>query len=294
MSPSPSEYWQGELVLDARALLGEGPVWDAAASVLYWVDIDRCLVHRFDPATGEDETMDAVEPAGAVVPRAAGGLALARKSGFAFVERWGAPPRTIAAVETDRLDTRMNDGACDRRGRFWAGTMETSLATGKGSLYRLERDGSVTRVLADVTCSNGIGWSLDDRTMFYVDTGKGAVDAFDFDLESGAISRRRRVVEVDRADGLPDGLVVDAEGCLWVALWEGWAVHRYAPDGTLLGAVEMPAARLTKCAFGGPALDELYVTTAAPDEPDPRQPHAGGIFLARPGVAGQPATPFAG
>jgi sugar lactone lactonase YvrE len=129
--------------------------------------------------------------------------------------------------------------------------------------------------------------------MYYVDTPTGRVDAFDFEPESGTIANRRMLIEVDPADGHPDGLVVDAEGCLWLALWEGWAVRRYRPDGTLAGVVDVPVARVTKCAFGGAGLDDLYVTTARPSAPAADQPHAGGLFLARPGVSGLPATPFA-
>ena len=149
-------------------------------------------------------------------------------------------------------------------------------------------------MLANVTISNGIGWSPDDTVMYYIDTPTLGVDAFDYDADSGSISNRRRLVTIEEAAGQPDGLTVDAEGCMWVALWEGWAVHRYSPDGRLVGVVDVPVARVTKPAFGGAALDELYITTAAPDLPDEKQPHAGGIFLARPGVHGLPANTYAG
>jgi sugar lactone lactonase YvrE len=149
-------------------------------------------------------------------------------------------------------------------------------------------------MLHDVTISNGIAWSPDDTVMYYTDTPTRDVDAFDYDAESGAISNRRRVATIEEGAGSPDGLVVDEDGCIWVALWNGWAVRRYSPDGTLQGVVEVPAARVTKPAFGGAALDELYITSAASDALDPQQPHAGGIFLARPGVRGLPANVYAG
>lgn len=288
------ERWQVELVLDAKALLGEGPVWDDSSRLLYWVDIDRCEIHRFDPVTSEDLKLYVGEPVGAVALRAGGGLVFARKSGFAVLDAWGSLPRAIAEVESARDDTRMNDSACDSRGRFWAGTMHVDLEPGHGSLYRLDPDLTVTQMLTRVSISNGIAWSLDDTTMYYVDTPTGGIDAFDFDLEAGTIRERRRIVTIDPADGLPDGLVVDAAGCLWLGLWDGWAVRRYTPDGELLGVVDVPVARVTKCAFGGPELDDLYVTTAAPDEPDARQPNAGGVFCARTGVRGVRAHRFGG
>ncbi len=289
----PPEHWKAELVLDARAVLGEGPVWDETASVLYWVDINQAAIHRYDPVSGENLTVDVGEPVGAVALCAGGQLVLARKSGFALLDEWGSPPRPFAAVESDREDTRMNDGACDARGRFWAGTMHAGLEAGHGSLYRLDPDATVSPMLTGVSISNGIAWSPDDTTMYYVDTPTGGIDAFEFDSAAGTISGRRRIVTIDPQHGSPDGLVVDAAGCLWVALWEGWAVRRYAPNGDLLGVVEVPSARVTKCAFGGPELDDLYVTTASPDEPDAAQPHAGGVFRARTGVRGLPANRFA-
>jgi sugar lactone lactonase YvrE len=286
--------WHAELVVDAHARLGEGPVWCAGEQVLYWVDIDLGRIHRFDPATGRDAHMDVGEPVGAVTPTRSGGLVLAAKSGFAQIEAWLQPPQRLAEVEADRLETRMNDGACDSRGRFWAGTMHVRADPGHGSLYRLDQNGTVTLMVQDVSISNGIAWSPDDTVMYYVDTPSGGVDAFDFDREDGTISNRRRMIDVARADGQPDGLVVDAEGHLWLALWDGWSVRRYRPDGVVVAVVGVPCARVMKCAFGGPGLNALYITTASPDAPAADQPHAGGLFLAHPGVTGLPATPFAG
>ena len=286
------ERWTAELVLDARARLGEGPVWDAGAGELLWVDVLAGLVHRFDPGSGADRLLEVGQPVGAVVPRAAGGYALAVRDGFAVADGDGV--RLVAEVEADRPETRMNDGACDSRGRFWAGTMRFDERAGGGCLYRLDATGKVETMLRDVTVSNGVAWSPDDRVLYYVDTPTLGIDAFDYEPETGAISGRRRIVTIEGGAGSPDGLVVDAEGCIWLALWEGWAVRRYAPDGALLGAVELPVARVTKPAFGGEELTDLYVTTAAPADPDPAQPHAGGLFRLRPGVRGLPATPYAG
>jgi len=291
---APAGRWRAELVLDAAARLGEGPVWSRDESVLYWVDIDLGRVHRFDPVLGADEHVDVGEPVGAVVPRRHGGLVLAVRSGFALLDEWRGPLRPLAAVETHLDDNRMNDGACDTHGRFWAGTMCTAGRPQRGALYRLDPTGDVIPVLDGITISNGIGWSPADDTMYHVDTPTGGVDAFAFDAATGEVANRRRLIDVEPEAGQPDGLVVDSEGCIWVALWEGWSVRRYSPEGALVGVVDVPVARVTKCAFGGPALDELYVTTASPHEADLSQPHAGGLFLVRPGVAGLPAPSFAG
>jgi sugar lactone lactonase YvrE len=286
--------WTADLVLDAGARLGEGPIWSRDEGLLYWVDIDLGRVHRFDPTRTTDDYVEVGEPVGAVWPRIDGGLVLAVRSGFALTDAWPGQPRSLASVEADLADNRMNDGACDTRGRFWAGTMCTAGRPEQGSLYRLDPGGEVTPVLRGVTISNGIGWSPDDRIMYHVDTPTGGVDAFDFDAATGTIANRRRLVDVEPGAGQPDGLVVDRDGCIWVALWEGWAVRRYAPDGSLLGVIDLPVARVTKCAFGGPALDELYITTACPDLPTRDQPHAGGLFRVAPGIVGLPSTPFAG
>ena len=283
---------QAELISDARAQLGEGPIWDARTGELLWVDIMAGTVHRLDPETGADRSFDVGRPVGAVVPRASGGYAFALRDGFAVGDDTGI--ELVAPVEEDRPDLRMNDGACDPLGRFWAGTMHLDETHGAGALYRLDADGHVETILTDVTISNGVGWSPDGTRMYYVDTPTRGVDVLDFDLVSGAAGNRRRLATIEDGAGLPDGLVVDSEGCIWVALWEGWAVRRYSPDGELLAVADVPAARVTKPAFGGPALDRLYVTTARPDAPDPGQPHAGGVFAVAPGARGLPPHPYAG
>jgi sugar lactone lactonase YvrE len=280
------QRWTAELVLDARADLGEGPVWDARTRELLWVDIMVGLVHRYDPATGNDIAVDVGQPVGCVVPRARGGWVLGLQAGFATAN---GRAELLARLDSERPDLRMNDGAVDSRGRFWAGTMQLDFEPGAGALYRLDTDGSLHTMLTGVTISNGIGWSPDDTLMYYVDTPTRRIDVFDWDADGGAIANRRPLVELEPGAGDPDGLVVDAEGCVWVALWNGAAVRRYGPDGTLLGSVSVPARRVTKAAFGGPALDDLYVTSALGKEP-----HSGGVFRARPGVRGLPANAFAG
>ncbi|HEY0416634.1 MAG TPA: SMP-30/gluconolactonase/LRE family protein [Gaiellaceae bacterium] len=277
---------KAELVQDARAELGEGPIWDARSDELLWVDITAGVVHRFDPRTATDRPFTAGSYVGAVVPRASGGYALAVADGFAAATADG-DVTTVASVGHG-ADIRMNDGACDAAGRFWAGSMHLDERAGAGCLYRLDPDGAVTTICDGVTVSNGIGWSPDDTLMYYVDTPLERVDVFDYDGATGNVSNRRPLFAVE-GPGSPDGLVVDAEGCLWVAFWDGFAVRRYAPDGRLVDVVEVPAGRVTKPAFGGAGLADLYITSAAgPGE------HAGGLFVAEPGARGLPPRSYAG
>jgi sugar lactone lactonase YvrE len=204
----------------------------------------------------------------------------------------------LAQPEAGRTDVRMNDGACDPQGRFWAGTMAYDESPGAGTLYRLELDGSCTTMLTGLTISNGIGWSPDASTMYLNDSGTGRVDAFRFDGPSGAISDRRTLVQISEPGVAPDGLTVDDEGGIWVALWNGGAVHRYAPDGSLLTSVQLPVERPTSCAFGGPERETLFVTSARTGLDDDaliRQPHAGKVFaIDGLGVRGLPCQPYRG
>ena len=286
-----------ELVLDARAQLGEGPIWDDRRQRLLFVDIMRGHVHEFDPVTKTDRTFEAGEPVGTVAPTTRGDWVLATKSGFSRLDPETGVVTRVADVEADRLETRMNDGCVDRQGRFWAGTMGMGGLRGRGALYRLDPDGSVTRVLSDVSISNGIDWSPDDRFMYYADTPTGRVDCLEFDAATGTIRNRHPFVAIPPDQGWPDGLVVDEAGYVWVALWEGGAVHRYGPDGVLDAIVRFPVTLTTKPAFGGPDLRDLYVTSARielDEDGRAQQPAAGGLFRVRVDVAGQRPRRFTG
>ncbi len=286
-----------EVALDAAAELGEGPVWDPRAECLYFVDILRGHVHRFDPAANITRTYQVGQPVGAIALSDAGDMMLAVRDGFARLDLESGTVRMIAEVGADRPDRRMNDGRCDRAGRFWAGTMALDERPHAGALYRLDPDGRVHTMLRDVTISNGLDWTDDGTRMYYVDTGARSIDAFDVNPDTGALANRRTIARIAPDEGAPDGLVLDAEGFIWVALWGGGAVRRYAPDGTLDRVVRLPVAHPTACAFGGDDLGDLYVTTAtialtAADRA--RQPLAGAVFRCRPGVAGRPANRFRG
>ena len=216
---------------------------------------------------------------------------LAMRDGFAVLPA-GGPARLVAPVEVGRTDTRMNDGGCDSRGRFWAGTMSLTGDTRTAALYRLDADLAVTRVLPGVSVSNGLGWSPDDRLMYHVDTPRRRIDVYEFDPVGGAVGGRRAAFPVAPEHGRPDGLAVDADGGVWVALWGGAAVQRYSAEGRLDARLELPVNQVTSCCFGGPDLSTLYVTSAARGAE--HEPLAGSLFACHPGVCGLAATPFAG
>jgi sugar lactone lactonase YvrE len=277
--------------------VGEGPVWLGSEQLLVWVDITRNLVHRLDPATNRKESIDVGQAVGAVAPRAAGGYVAAVQEGFGLIDETTGSLEIIAEVESDNPDNRMNDGKCDSAGRFWAGTMAYDLTPGAGALYRLNTDRGVVEVLEEVTLSNGLGWSPDDTSMYYIDSDTNGVDVFDYEPDSAELHNRRRLINVPQELGMPDGMTVDSEGFLWVALWGGSSVRRYAPDGTLDLVIEIPASQVTSCAFGGKDLSELFITSATHEIPEheiSRQPSAGALFRCRPGTTGMPAYVFQG
>jgi sugar lactone lactonase YvrE len=275
--------------LDGRAVIAECPVWDAALHLLWWVDIPRGEVHQFDPRTGEDVAIELGEDVGAVVPRASGGVIVALRSGFSSIDAAGVVER-VATIDLGDRRLRFNDARCDPRGRIWVGTVRDDFAPGVASLYCLEGDGRIERRLDGVTISNGLDWSLDGHTLYYADSGLGTVDAFEYDPDRGALGDRHPFVRIDPGDGFPDGLCVDAEGFIWIAVYGSWAVRRYAPDGRLDQVIEFPARDLTSVGFGEEALDVMFVTSASERlgaDDWISQPQAGGIFSCRPGQRGR-------
>lgn len=278
------------LALDARAALGEAPLWHHRH--LLWVDIDGGQVHRFDPATGADEVWSLGQRVGTIVPRACGGYIVGAHRGVGVFDPLTGQFKVLADPAGGRPEMRCNDGKCDPHGRLFVGTIGVQKPRPPGALYRIDPDLRVTRVLEGTGTANGLAWSHDRRTMYFIDTPTREVSAFDYDEATGAIAGRRPVVRFGPEEpGRPDGMAIDSQGRLWVALYEGGAVVCCDPaTGQTLARIEVPATRTTACAFGGPDLGDLYITTGrAADEPG-----SGGLFVARPGAHGVPASAFAG
>ena len=256
---------QPEPVTDTRAVLGEGPSWDAENQVLYWVDIVSGLVHIHTPDNPSEKTILVRKFVSSVVPRKAGGVAVTLQHGYYSLDLASGKIASIAGeVETDIPGNRFNDGKCDPAGRFWAGTMDMAERGPKGALYVLENR-QLRKVVTGVSVSNGLGWAPDNKTMYYIDSPTRKVSAFDYDLETGAIENRRTVVDftVQQQPGSPDGMAVDVEGMIWVAHWGGSRLTRWDPSrGTLLDTVSFPALQVSSCCFGGKNLEDLYITTA--------------------------------
>ncbi|MDQ0931190.1 SMP-30/gluconolactonase/LRE family protein [Streptomyces turgidiscabies] len=284
-----------DVAVQARATLGEGPTWDAATSRLIWIDILGSRVHTYDPSTGRRTVMATEQHVGAAKPRAGGGLVLNLRDGVALYDDEGADAATGFRWlhHEPTPGRRANDAAVAPDGSLWAGTMRYDEAPGGGTLSRLTGDGDVSVVLDDVAVSNGTGWSPDGRLMYYIDSPTRRVDVFDVSADGRNVSNRRQLALIEEGAGFPDGLTVDADGCVWVALWGGAAVRRYTPAGTLDRTITLPTPLATACAFGGPDLTDLYITTARVGLSDPH-PMSGSLLVvpgAGKGVA-QPA--FAG
>jgi sugar lactone lactonase YvrE len=285
-----------EVAIRSGVVLGEGPRWDAAARRLLWVDIEAGALHLFDPASGLDRALLLGSRVSAVAPMRSGTILAALADRLAAVDLADGSVRTLVEIPHGP-GMRMNDGACDSAGRFWVGSMALDFAPGAGALYRYSPGESLERVLTDLTLSNGIGWTPDGRGMYFIDSLTFRVDLFDFDVDSGVLSGRRPFVTIDRADGTPDGLAVDDEGGVWVALYGGGAVRRYRADGRLDQVLAVPADNVTACCFGGDDGGSLYITTATQEltpEQRRRQPLAGSVFVTDAGVTGPPTQPFAG
>ena len=269
---------------------GEGPVWDPAAGVLRCVDMlagDIVTV----PDAGPVERQHVGAVAAAWRPRVAGGMVVAVERGFRLVDADGALGPVIEAFDDPAV--RMNDGGCDPQGRFLCGSMAYDERPGAGTLWRLDPDASVHRVLGGVTISNGLVWSLDGSLAYYIDTPTHRIDTLTLD-ETGRVLDRSPLVEIAASVGAPDGMTIDVDGGLWVALWGGHAVHRYDPDGTLTEVLDVDAAQVTACTFGGPDYDRLYITTSRTGLAPDADPAAGALFVATPGVRGTPPRPFTG
>ncbi|WP_333778139.1 SMP-30/gluconolactonase/LRE family protein [Streptomyces sp. IBSBF 3136] len=277
-----------EVAVRAQATLGEGPTWDPATGRLLWLDVLGMRIHTYDPATGRRTVRTTEQHIGAAKPRAGGGLVLNLRDGVGLLD----PDDGFRWLHHEPVaGRRANDAAVAPDGSLWAGTMRYDEATGGGTLSRLTGDGAVRTVLPDVTVSNGTGWSPDGGLMYYADTPTRRVDVFDVDGDT--VRDRRPLVEIEEGAGFPDGLTVDAEGCVWVALWDGGAVRRYTPSGELDRVVPLPTPRTTACVFGGPDLTDLYITTARVGLPAPH-PLSGSVLVLPGAGKGLPQPAFQG
>lgn len=292
-----ADFGTARVVLEAQARLGEGPSWDDRAGRLLWVDILAGLVHRLDPRTGENETVSAGQCVSIAVPSSDGRVLVALQESLAWVDFARGSLAAHAGGRFEGPPNRLNDGKCDPAGRLWVGSMSQCAEARTGALFRIEGGGSASRQLEGVACSNGLDWSPDGRTFYYIDSGNRSLEAFDFDLVRGTLSGRRTVLGIPPGLGSPDGACVDREGCVWIALYGGGAVIRVDPlRRRIVGRVAVPASHVTSCAFGGPDLEDLYITTAREGLDRVQlaaQPLAGAIFRARPGARGMPAFRFA-
>lgn len=289
-----------ELASNVRAVLGEGPSWDADRNVLYWVDIAGGVIYAHSPGSPDDRVVQMVKEVSVVVPRRSGGLGV-----IAWNRIYGLDLKSKALtpiteeVESDK-GTRFNDGKCDSAGRLWTGTMDVQQRDPTGSLYVLERNLTLRKLLSGVAVSNGMGWSPDNKKMYYIDSPTKMVSVFDYNLQTGEVANRRTAVDFTQTQqpGIPDGMAVDEEGMIWVTHWGGARLTRWDPsNGSLLETIMIPSDQVTSCCFGGRNLDELYITSARFKQ-DPKvvasQPLSGRLFVTKVGVKGLPTNSFDG
>jgi len=288
-----------EHVLSAQNQLGEGPLWQDEEASLYWVDLLRHEIHRYVPASGTHTAVRCGRQVTALAPRQKGGWIFATSEGFGFcAEPGGVVENQDVPEVAERPEIRFNDGRADALGRFWAGTMNhEEMSRTDGCLYRIDPDREVHRMAAGFTVSNGLDWSPDGKTLYFTDSLAGTILAYDFDVESGNISRPRIFIEVPRDVGFPDGLTVDSEGRIWSANWGGGSVRCYDPDGRMEKDIHLPVRHVTSCTFGGENLDILYITTARQGLSRTAlrdQPQAGDLFQVRTGTRGRLANRYLG
>ena len=297
-SIKPSGDLQAELVLDAKAMPGEGSIWQPKENKLYWIDIEGKALHIYDPATKEDKQFPLGSRVGTVVPVQNGVALVALQSGIQKINTKTGELSFVNNPLPDTVNLRFNDGKCDPAGRFWVGTMALDSRRKGAALYRMDKDKSIHQMLDSVTISNGIVWTADKKTMYYNDTPTGTIQGFDYDDKTGDITNRRVVVRIPRGGGGPDGMTIDADGNLWVALWGSGSVGKFNPQtGELLQKIIVPAPNVSSCAFGGKDLDILYITTAragANADKLKEFPLSGGLFSVKPGVKGVAAEFYKG
>ena len=282
-------------IYPSQNILGEGPLWNVKEQAIYWVDIDGKKIQRFYPETQKYESFDVPVKVCLMAFRKRGGMICGTEDGFYFWDHETQKMDFITHPEKGKKESRFNDGKVDRKGRLWAGTMTFEGAT--SALYRMGSNLGVKKMISDITISNGIGWSPDNSIMYYVDSLRYVISAYDFDLETGSISNQRPFIQMDAKFGIPDGLTVDSEGYVWCAIYGAWKVIRYDPSGKVAAEIKMPVSKPSSCMFGGKDLDELYVTSISEglsEEDKAKESMAGDLFMIKTDVKGLPEPEFAG
>jgi sugar lactone lactonase YvrE len=286
-----------QVIPNHTSLLGEGPVWDHKKKVIIWVDIINGIIHEYAPQEKNFRSIKVQEMIGSVALCTNGNYVAALQSGFAFVNRNTGVISKIHDPEIHLPENRFNDGKCDPAGRFWAGSMSITDEAGKGNVYSFHPNNTVNKKIGGVSISNGMAWNAGATLFYYIDTPTYQIDAYDYDNVSGEISNGRPIITIDKKDGNPDGMTIDNEGMLWVAHWDGWKITRWNPEtGVKLTEIAMPVARVTSCTFGGPQLQDIYITSARvglSQNELAKQPLAGSLFvLENSGYTGVAAAEF--
>jgi L-arabinonolactonase len=285
-----------DLLLDCRNTHGEGVLWDGRSRRVWWTDIHGKKIWSLDPETGSAASHDMPSRVCCFAPRARGGLVVAFAEGFALYDLDTGARQDLARFEPELPGTRLNDGRTDRAGRFVAGGMDDPNEQPVSSVWRVDADLTVTQLFGGVACANATCFSPDGRTMYFADSCRRTLEAIPYDPATGAVGTRRALATIQEP-GVPDGACTDADGFVWVAIWEGYRVERWSPEGRLDRTVQIPVRKPTCCALGGKDLDVLYITTSrlgSSAEELGREPTSGGLYAFRPGVRGLPDTPFAG
>ena len=287
-----------EVVIDSKSELGEGAIWNQKTGELIWINITGKILNFYNPATGYNKEMFTGQMIGTVVPTNSGDVLVALQNGIYKLDTKSGTKKLIIDPEENIPNNRFNDGKCDPAGRFWAGTMSTKGELEKGTLYRLDADSTIHKMVEKVSISNGIAWSLDFKKMYYIDTPTQKVMAYDYDNKTGELSNPSVAVGVPVEMGSPDGMTIDSDGNIWVALWGGSAVTCWNPEtGKLIQTIKVPAKNVTSCAFGDDDLGTLYITSArigTSDDDLNKYPNSGSVFKTKPGVKGVGAFSFKG
>lgn len=274
---------QINVVIEHKCLLGESPVWDAKRKVILWIDILNSEIHEYELKNQTHRIISVHEKIGSLAVCKNGNFVAALINGFAFIDKISGKIEMIADPESHLPDNRFNEGKCDPAGRFLAGTMSLSGKLKAGNLYALESDGAVTKKISNVSISNGMTWSLDHQTFYYIDTPTFEVVSYAYGVNTGNIRNKKVVIRIPKEDGYPDGMTIDMEGMLWIAHWDGWQITRWNPDtGEKLHCIKLPVAKVTSCTFGGENLQDLYITSASvglTDHELKMQPLAGSLFV---------------